>query len=392
VSESPSWVDEAPAAAGPTDVAAAEAVRRADEHPFVTRVRGYAVDTLRPTALRTDREGVTSERVTELARLGLLNHLAPAELGGAGLDRAADRRVHEIIAGGCFTTWLVWAQHAPLVGRLATAAAGGPVSPLAQQVLRGEVLVGAAISDVRRFPHGHLSARRAARGWVLSGVASWVSGWGLHAALAVAAVDESTRTVVTALVPVQPGMRASPLDLAAVRGSRTSRVELHDLVVAEEQVIATESLDDWRHRDLGVASDARPHHFGLAGTVLDELEHADSPQAREVARRWRPRVAEIRASAYRLADAAAQHGGEHRLAERLAVRAASGEALAALTRALVVARGGRGLSTDNTAQLHASSALFALVQGQNDDVRRAQLNHLADQGDRRGSRQCGKAR
>ena len=365
------------------DLAAAEAVSRADEHPFVARVRAYADDALRPTGLRTDRESVTRERVSELARLGLLNHLAPAELGGAGLDRAADRRLHELVAGGCFNTWLVWAQHAPLVGRLASAVAeGGPVSALARQVLRGEVLVGAAISDIRRFPRGHLSAGRTARGWVLDGVASWVSGWGLHAALAVAAVDESTRTVVTALVPVQPAMRASPLDLAAVRGSRTSRVQLHDLVVDEEQVIGTEALDDWRHKDLGVASDARPHHFGLAGTVLDELEHADSPQAREVARRWRPRVAAIRASAYHLADAAAEHGGEHRLAERLAVKVASGEALAALTRALVVARAGRGLSTDDTAQLHASSALFVLVQGQNADVRRAQLGHLAGEGDR----------
>ena len=355
---------------------------------FVRRVQTYATRTLRPTAVRTDQDGVSPGRVAELSELGLLNHLAPAAYGGAGIDRDTDRRLHELIAGGCFNTWLVWAQHAPLVGRLAIAAAQhAALSPLADQVLRGELLIGAAISDVRRYPGDHLRARRGRRGrrgWLFSGTASWVSGWGLNTALAVAAVAEETETaeetptVITALVPVQEGIRATPLGLGVVRGSRTERVRLDDVWVAQEQVISTESLDQWRHKDLGVASDARPHHFGLAETVLVELEQAEHPLARQVAERWRPRVAALRAQAYALSDEAASLGGDHRLTERLTLKVASGDALATLTRALVVARAGHGISTDDTAHLHAGSALFVLVQGQSADVRRAQLTQLAE--------------
>lgn len=358
----------------------AEAVAAADAHPVVARVRRYADDVLRPDALRTERDGVTAARIDELRSLGLLHHLAPASHGGLALDRATDRRLHEVVAGACFTTWLVWAQHAPLVGRLTERLTRGePLPALAERILRGEILLGAGISDVRRFPDHHIAATRVPGGWTFSGTISWVSGWGLSSALTVAAVEPGTRTVVTALVGVGPDTRvATPLRLASVAGSRTERVLLDDVHVPDAHVLSTRSLEQTRVDDLAVASDARPHHFGLAATALGELDRSPHPLARQVAEAWRPRVAQIRERAYALADEAAQAGGgPHRLDERLATKVASGEALATLTRALVVARSGRGLADDDTAQLHARSALFVLVQGQSADVRQAQLTHLA---------------
>ncbi|MFF2083934.1 acyl-CoA dehydrogenase family protein [Nocardia sp. NPDC058176] len=352
----------------------------AADDSLVARVEQYAEEVLRPAALRTDREGVAPERIDELRALGLLNHLAPPEFGGLAIDRDTDRRVHETIAGACFNTWLVWAQHAPLAGRIAAARAQGvPVSPLAERILRGELLLGAGVSDVRHFPERYISARKAADGWLFDGTISWVSGWGLNAALTVAAVEPDTDTVVTALVPVGDGLHSDgPLDLGAVGGSRTARVRLDAVFVSEANVLSTQSLDEARYADIGTASDARAHHFGLAETVLAELERSDRPETRAVAATWRPRVAEIRATAYALADEAlAAGGGPHRLDERLATKVASGEALSAITRALLISRSGRGLSGDDTAQLHARSALFLLVQGQTADVRRAQLAQLA---------------
>jgi alkylation response protein AidB-like acyl-CoA dehydrogenase len=344
------------------------------EPPFVVPVCRYAETVLRPTALRTDREGLPADRIGEWRALGLLNQLAPAEFGGAGLDKPTDRRVHEIIAGACLNTWLVWAQHALLVGRLART--GTPGSTLTRQVLRGEVLLGAGVSDVRRFPERYVTARRSGDGWVLTGTLSWVSGWGLSSALAVAAVEPETRTVVTALVPVGERTRAVPLELAAVTGSHTRRVRLDDVPVAGEHVISAQSLDSWRAEDFAIASDAPPQHFGLAETVLRELR--EHPLGTPVVDAWAPRVARLRADAYGLADEARiAGGGPHRLEERLAVKAASGEALSVLTRALLTARSGHGLGAGDTAQLHARSALFLLVQGQNDNVRRTQLSRLA---------------
>ncbi|MFC9872519.1 acyl-CoA dehydrogenase family protein [Nocardia salmonicida] len=346
---------------------------------LLVRVRDYAEQVLRPAALSTDRDGVLADRIDELRDLGLLNHLAPSEFGGLAIDRDTDRRVHEIIAGACFNTWLVWAQHAPLAGRIAAArATGAPVTALAARILRGELLLGAGVSDVRRFPDHYVAARKAANGWIFDGTLSWVSGWGLNSALTVAAVEPDTETVVTALVPVGERTRsAGPLELGAVAGSRTARVHLDEVFVPDENVLTTQSLDEARFADTGTASDARAHHFGLAETILTELEHSTVPLAADVAATWRPRVADIRSTAYALADeATAAGGGPHRLDERLATKVASGEALSAISRALLITRSGRGLGGDDTAQLHARSVLFVLVQGQTADVRRAQLAAL----------------
>ncbi|MFD1815283.1 acyl-CoA dehydrogenase family protein [Rhodococcus gannanensis] len=358
---------------------AAEAVTAADADPFVARVAHYAETVLRPTALETDRTGVDAERIAEFSRNGLLNHAASAQFGGAGIDRGGDRRLHEILSGACFNTWLVWAQHAPIVGRLTeTLAKGTELPEIGYEILRGRVLLGAAVSDVRRFPRHYIAATRTSGGWTFSGTVSWVSGWGLNTVLTVAAVEASTGTVVTALVPVGDRTRAEPLGLSAVAGSRTEQVVLDDVEVPDVNVIGTEPLSDWRNTDLGTSSDARAHHFGLAESVLRELEQTRNQLAGDVAAAWRPRVAQLRTDAYALADEAqATRDGRHRIGERLATKAASGEALTTLTRALVVARAGHGIRLDDTAQLYARSALFVLVQGQTTDVRDAQLTRLA---------------
>src|SRR5882757_237807 len=356
----------------------ADAVSAADGEPFIARAKEHADAVLRPAALQTDRRGVTPEEVSELARLGLLNHTAPAEFGGAAIGRAGDRRLHEIIAGSCFNTWLVWAQHAPMVGRLALEhQKGAELSGLSRDVLAGQVLLGAAISDVRRFPHSYIAATRTGDGWTFSGTISWVSGWGLNTVLVVAAVEASTQTVVTAFVPIGDRVRVARLELGAVGGSRTERVTLDDVSVPASDVIYIQSLTDWRKEDLGTAGDTRPQYFGLAATVLDELDAGD-PGARRVARVWRPRIDALRTDAYGLADEAKAAADErHRISERVATKVATGEALGTITRALVVTRSGRGISLDDTAQLHARSALFLLVQGQSADVRDAQLARLA---------------
>ncbi|MFF5083165.1 hypothetical protein ACFY36_39490 [Actinoplanes sp. NPDC000266] len=306
-------------------------------------VEEYAERVLRPAALGTDRDGVPERTVSDLRELGLLEPLAKDE----------ERRVHEILAGACLNTWLVWAQHARAV-KLAPP---------------GEMLLGVALSDVRRFPRGHVAAERDGDGWVFDGTVSWVSGWGLNEALVIAGVTKERagmsgkRAVVTGLVPAGPGMTGTPLPLAAAGGSRTARVRL-DRVRAQE-VLDVTPLEDWLRADAAGTADAKPHHFGLARTVLREL--AGEPVARHVAETWAPRVERLRRQAYALTDA----DGE--VAERLRLRVEIGEALSTLTRSLVVARAGRGLALDDTAQLHARSALFMLVQAQTAAVREAQL-------------------
>lgn len=357
----------------------AGAVDGASHEPFVRRVSDYAGSVLAPAALATDRTAVAAGTVADLAGLGLLNHVAPARFGGAALGRAADRRIHEILAGACLNTWLVWAQHAPLVGRLTALADAGRTSPRIDDVLAGRVLVGAGLSDIRRYPDDYIRATRVRGGWRLRGTVSWVSGWGLNTLLAVGAVDPARGSVVTGLVGVGARTVARPLALSAVAGSRTYRVDLEDAEIADDDVLSVDSIAQWRRQDLGTAGDARPHHFGLAAAVLAELDDDPNPLARAAAAAWRPRIAAIRARAYALSDEAATAGdATHRIDERLALKVTSGESVTTVARALLVARAGRGLAQSDTAQLYARNASFLLVQGQRSDVRDAQLTRLTD--------------
>jgi hypothetical protein len=356
---------------------AAELVDRADDQPLVAAVADFAHHELAPRALAYDEGVVPGHVVGSLRDLGALNHLAPASHGGAEVDRSADRRLHEHLAYGCLNTWLIWAQHAPIVGRIARELAEGrDVGPRAHRVLRGDDLAGAGISDVRRFPNGHLSAEPVAGGWRFRGTVSWVSGWGLNEVLLLAAVDAATSRVVTALVPVSDRTIAAPLSLKAVTGSRTVRVRIDDVTVPDADVVAVDTLAAWHANDRDETSDARPHVFGLTARILDELR--GEPHAADVVRRWQPRITEIRTRAYALAEESKRRGApHHRVEERVAIKVSSTEALATVSQALLIARAGRGLTGDDTAQLHARSALFLLVQGQTAAVRAAQLDRIA---------------
>ncbi|MET0702219.1 MAG: acyl-CoA dehydrogenase, partial [Mycobacterium sp.] len=232
--------------------------------------------------------------------------------------------------------------------------------------------------DVRRYPRGHLSASPTADGWLFRGTVSWVSGWGLNQVLLLAAVEEPTSRVVTALVPVSARTIATPLMLRAVAGSRTVRVRIDGVAVPTADVLTVEPLATWGATDRAETSDARPHVFGLTARVLDELRAEAA--ATDVVARWAPRVAEIRSRAYTLADdAKAAEQPDHAVDQRLAVKATAAENLATLSQALLVARAGRGIAADDTAQLHARSALFFLVQGQTAGVREVQLTRIAAQ-------------
>lgn len=341
-------------------------------HPLVRAVEDLAGQVLRPAMLDTDRSSVPASHIHQLRQRGVLNHTASERFGGARLHKHEERIVHERLSGACLNTWLVWAQHSGLAARVEASLDGAePGHPLISGLLRGELLAGAALSDVRRYPGRYIAAERSDGGWRFSGTVSWVSGWGLNSALLTAAVDPDRAQVILALVPVDTQLVATPLELAALGGSRTVRVELKNAWVEDALVLAVEPLESWRAKDHQTAVDAKPHLFGLATAVLAELRSEPHELARLAGKAWAPRIDALRQRAYSLADA------DGDVEERLAVRVETGEALTAITRALWVARAGRSLEHVDTAQYYLRSAHFLLVQAQTDAVRAAQLTALS---------------
>lgn len=359
----------------PAATESAGAVDQANTHPLVAQVATLARTTLKSRMLLTDSQGVPAGIIRLLRDAGALNHLASPRYSGAALGKAEDRRLHELLAGSCLNTWLVWAQHASIAARVEAALQGeAPGHELIDGLLRGRIFAGAGLSDVRRYPGRFIAAERAAGGWRFHGTVSWVSGWGLNEVLLIAGVDPRQEQVVLALVPISDRFKATPLALAALAGSRTARVDLDGAFVEDALVLSVDPLPVWRARDDQTAVDAKPHLFGLAAAVLEELRDDPHTLAREAAEAWTPKVADLRTRAYALADApdAADHYDE-----RLRIRVQAGEALDTISRALFVARAGRSLQGNDSAQYYLRSAHFLLVQAQTDAVRAAQLAALA---------------
>lgn len=364
-------------ASAPARLTAAEATTDADRHPLVAATRGFAREALKPAALETDRNGVKAGTIDQIKALGLLNHRAGTEYGGAALDGIAERRLHEHLAYGCLNTWLVWGQHAALAGRVIDAAAQGRAAgPLCQAVLAGEVLLGAGLSDIRAFPRRYVDATRTEGGWLFNGTLSWATGWGLNDVFAIGAVEAASATAVVGLAPIDLHMRANQLELHSLGGSHTVRLALEGVFVADDEVIDSMPLANWLARDQSQASNAGPHYFGAALAMLDELRNADHPLVGDLLASWEPRVAQLREAAYGLADAVPLDQPLAGVERRAATKAQTGNALMALAQALVVVRAGRAIAGDNTAQLHARNVLFLLIQGQTANVKDAQMASL----------------
>jgi hypothetical protein len=351
-----------------------------DALPLVWTTRRFALDSLLPQALANDLDGIPGTHITALRGLGALNHAAPRGHGGWGAELDVDQRIGEWIAYGDLNTWLVWAQHAGSVLRLAELGADGrELGPLAVRALRGEILLGAGLSDLRGYPKRYISAHRVPGGWVFDGTISWVSGWGLNDALTVAAVEAESGTVVTGILPVGEHTVGCELDLQSVRGSRTWRVELRGAPVPEAEVFSAEPWEKWDLADQAKTGDAHSGLFGLTFRLLDELNDSPDAQTRAVATAWAHRVAQVRDDAYQLSNQArASKTLGHLAAERRQVKQAALDTVETLSRALLVSRAGRGLIASDSAQFYARAALFLRVQSQTSTARSRQLRQLAD--------------
>jgi alkylation response protein AidB-like acyl-CoA dehydrogenase len=158
-------------------------------------------------------------------------------------------RVVETLASGCLTTAFVWLQH--LGGLWAAAESSRPgireqwYEPLSLGLRRGGVAQGA----LRPGPPA-VRAERIEGGYRFTGESPWVTGWGMVDTLYTAARTDDD-TVVWALLDAAPGetLSAQPLDLVAVRASRTVSVRFAGHLVPEERVTGTLPYAAWRVRD-----------------------------------------------------------------------------------------------------------------------------------------------
>jgi hypothetical protein len=329
----------------------------------VTRVVEQVVA---PAALRVDGDAVPR---------GHLDALAPSGIFGSTIDAEVTagqaRRAQEVLAAGCLATWFVQAQHhspLALVHR-------GPeqVRERLEPLLRsGTSIAGIAFSHLRRWPDRPVEVARVTGGWRFAGTAPWYTGWGINDVAVVGGASDRGE-VVFGLVPAEASpavVPGAPLRTAALTGARTVPLELRDLVVGDDGVLAVVDVQDWRRTDEMRTVNLSPAVVGVTQAALRLLALGRDEAGQQAAAHLAARLARVRDEAYALLDEAEP---EEHLDRRLQLRAAGIELCLQACTATVVAGGGRAMLQTERAQLYARWALFLSVQAQTVPLRRELL-------------------
>ncbi len=338
--------------------------QRLADATIVDAARTLADDILFPRALEVDTSTrLPIENLERIAEAGLYGLVGPRAMGGAGANHATQMAVIEAMAGGCLNTAFVWTQHQGATNA-AVNSPGTSHDEWAGRLSCGEAKGGVAFAHLLR-PTAVLTAEPTEGGWLLSGVAPWVTGWGyIDVVLTAARVGASDQPaagggdVVWSLIDATESatLQARPLVLSAVNASGTFEITYHRHFVPAHRVTSIQPYDLWRAE----------YPKGLRGNGSLGLGIAE-----RTARLLGPSV-------FDQALQAVRHDLDTATVEQLpGARGRLGALTVKMTAGLVAAQGGRTILGDHHGQRLAREAIFLLIQGQTPEIRAAQLADLA---------------
>lgn len=306
-------------------------------------------------ALDVDAHGeIPAGHFEALAAEGLYGIAGPADAGGLDLDPLRQRRVREVLAGGCLTTAFVWAQHHAVV-RCVRDAGAVVADAWLERLCSGRTRAGLALAGLRPGPPA-LRIERDGDRWTIAGCSPMVTGWGYLDVLLVAARLPSDEIAFALVDTAQGGLSAQPRRLAALDASRTVRLRFDGVVVASSAVVRTTSLPAWAAEGESVRVNG-----ALAVGVAERCARIAGSATLLAAVAERRRALDDAADGDDLAQARAD-------ASLLAMRAAS---------SLVAARGSAAVDVREHAQRLAREAIFLLAFGQRPAIKEALLRGLA---------------
>jgi alkylation response protein AidB-like acyl-CoA dehydrogenase len=320
----------------------------------VATARRIADEVLFPAAVETDRvDTLPIELLDALADAGLYGLAGVTSAGGLDADFPTTLQVIETLSSGCLTTAFVWLQH---LGGLRAAQSSGneALASWVGPMCRGERRAGLAIGGATPGP-ALLAARPVDGGWVLTGSAPFVSGWGRVDVIHTAARTDDGRLVWSLVDAAEAdSLTAARLHLVALNATATVRLEFRDHLVPAERVTSVVPYGEGSPPpELMRVHAAMP--LGVVSRCLALL--GPSPLDRE--------VDEVRTELDRLDPATAQ-----------AARANAGELALRAAAALSVATGSRSLLATEHAQRLLREAYFTLVYALRPGSKQAALEAL----------------
>ncbi len=206
--------------------------------------RRLADEVFRPNAEQADQgdvHGQVAENVRLLAQAGYFGLGIAPQFGGMGADDVTRREYTELMASACGVTAFTQQQ---------LHAGGGFVGGARSEALRREKLpqfasgrekCGVAFSHLRRPGPPMVRAARADGGYRVSGLAPWVTGWGLLDSFILGAVRVPENDHIYFYVPKagnEATLRPGPcIPLVVMNASDTVEVALDDVFLPDDYTL-----------------------------------------------------------------------------------------------------------------------------------------------------------
>jgi Acyl-CoA dehydrogenases len=351
------------------------------EQDLLARARRIADTVLEPNAERYDAAAeFPFANLDALAAEGLVGVTTPRDWGGQGASTGFQREFVETLTAACGTTWFILTQHLGSCSQIA----GSENPTLRERFLRdmaaGKHYVGVGFGHLRR-PEPMLRAKETPGGWVLNGVAPWVTGWPVLKGVIFGAVLEDGERHLYAYVPTNhPNLLSSePQALCAMGASATTEVRLEDVFVPESDFVRFSSRAQLMAGDEKNIAAVHAPPLGCAVGSLRLLraigEKKRLAPIQEAADALEQEIAACRAEARRWAD------GPKDIPEykpnALNARAWAIELGVRAAHMTVAAASGAANALSHPAQRRFREAMFYTVTAQTADIQAATLRRLS---------------
>ena len=201
------------------------------------------------TDLATWREALEREHVwpskqmEQLAEAGVFGWLIPRQWGGSELDDPTVLCGYLDLAEACLTTAFILTQFNSAVQKLVTSGRSELQDRWLSRLARGECFTTVGISHLTtsrsRGPGPAVVARPVESGFRLSGHVPWVTGCQAAELIVVGATTPGGEQLLAVIETDSLGLSiAPPLQFLALSASFTGPIELRDVLVRSEQVVA----------------------------------------------------------------------------------------------------------------------------------------------------------
>lgn len=297
-----------------------------------------------------------------LARAGFLGWSISADSGGAALPYGQLLEGYEQLASACLTTCFILSQRESAIRHVKNLAQERLRRQLLEPLVDGRAFVTVGLSQLttsRQHQRPTLMARARGDSFLFNGTIPWVTGAARAEHVVIGAVLDTNHQILAVLPTTLAGVTIGPpLDLMALRGSLTAEIQLDNVQLDRQWLLAGPA-----ERVLGTGKggagglDTSCLALGLAGAAIDHVatEALLRPDLGEAVAHLENERRLVRQQLHDLA----RTGGT--ADSTVALRTRANNLVLNATQAALTVSKGTGFLCNHPAQRWARQALFFLV-------------------------------